>query len=192
MAAAGGGGGALSRLAARLSWALFKRERCGVDEFGNIFIRSGPTGRAWYGSSAASPPAAWHTAAGLGRPARAAGSVVPALTLSHSPVSIRCRKLEKNADGEEIERRFVKYSGDIDPTQLPAEWHQWLHKARGAPPTAEDIQRGMHQRELFRQRVAQLEAEDERRRFQEQTGGASRGAGGFVQQLTGDDPKPPQ
>lgn len=36
-----------------------------------------------------------------------------------------CRKLEKNAEGEEIERRFVKYgSGGIDPTALPAEWHQ--------------------------------------------------------------------
>lgn len=33
------GGGALSRLAARVSWALFKRERVGMDELGNVYIR---------------------------------------------------------------------------------------------------------------------------------------------------------
>lgn len=31
------------------------------------------------------------------------------------------RKLEKNYNGDEIERRYVKYRGDLDPTQLPAE-----------------------------------------------------------------------
>ena len=85
----------------------------------------------------------------------------------------------------EVERRFVKYKADPDPTQLPAEWHQWLHRARAEPPTEDDIQRGMHQRELFRQRVAQLEAEDAARRFQEQTSGGRSGGAGFVQQLPG-------
>lgn len=33
------GGGALQRLAARITWALFKRERVGVDELGNIYYR---------------------------------------------------------------------------------------------------------------------------------------------------------
>lgn len=33
-------------------------------------------------------------------------------------------KMEKNPEGVEVERRYVKYSGDPDPTQLPAEWHQ--------------------------------------------------------------------
>lgn len=43
---------------------------------------------------------------------------------SHRPAASR-RKLEKNAEGEEVERRFVKYgAGGIDPTALPAEWHQ--------------------------------------------------------------------
>lgn len=79
------GCGALSRLGARLSWALLKRQRTGVDELGNVYYR----------------------------------------------------KLEKNAEGNEVERRFVKYGADIDPTQLPAEWHQWLHKARAEPPTEE-------------------------------------------------------
>jgi hypothetical protein len=35
----GAGGGALSRLAARLSWALLKRERVGLDELGNAYYR---------------------------------------------------------------------------------------------------------------------------------------------------------
>lgn len=39
--AAGGGRGAMSRLAARLSWALLKRERMGVDELGNVYYRWG-------------------------------------------------------------------------------------------------------------------------------------------------------
>ena len=87
-------------------------------------------------------------------------------------------------DGQDVERRYVKYAGgDFDPTTLPAEWHQWLHKARAEPPTEEDIRRGQHQRELFKQRVAAIEAEEARRRFQEQAGG---GAGpGPVQQLPG-------
>ncbi|PRW57224.1 mitochondrial isoform X1 [Chlorella sorokiniana] len=132
--AAGGSGGALSRLAARLSWALLKRERMGVDEMGNKYFR----------------------------------------------------KLEKNAFGDEIERRYVKYAGDLDPTQLPAEWHQWLHKAREEPPTEEDIQRGIHQRELYRQRIAEIEREEAARSFQAHSGGGRAGGGGFTQQLPGD------
>ncbi|PSC72342.1 NADH:ubiquinone oxidoreductase family isoform B [Micractinium conductrix] len=123
------GGGALSRLAARVSWALFKRERVGMDELGNVYIR----------------------------------------------------KLERNPEGEEVEKRFVKYKGDPEPVGLPAEWHQWLHRARTDPPTEEDIRRGQHQRELFKKRVAAIEAEDAARRFQEATGGG--GGGGVRHQL---------
>ncbi|KAL4452305.1 hypothetical protein ABPG75_007967 [Micractinium tetrahymenae] len=132
---AAGGGSTLSRLAARISWALFKRERVGIDELGNVYVR----------------------------------------------------RLERNPEGEEVERRYVKYAGDIDPTALPAEWHQWLHRARAEPPTPEDIARGQHQRELFRRRVAALEAEDAARRFQEATAGGSGsgGRGGPAQQLPG-------
>lgn len=39
MAATGAGRGSLSRLAARISWALFKRERVGIDELGNVYVR---------------------------------------------------------------------------------------------------------------------------------------------------------
>lgn len=102
--------------------------------------------------------------------------------LPHPVPRLAHRKLERSADGEEVERRYVKYSSTIDPTLLPAEWHQYLHRARPEPPSQDDIRRGQHQRELFRQRVAALEAEDAARRFQEQTGGGG-GDGGFVQQL---------
>lgn len=59
---------------------------------------------------------------------------------------------------------------------------QWLHRSRPDPPTPEDIQRGIHQRELYRQRIAEIEAEDAKRRFQAQTSGGRR-AGGPQQQL---------
>lgn len=67
---------------------------------------------------------------------------------------------------------------------LPAEWHQWLHKARAEPPTPDDIQRGIHQRELYRQRVAEIEAAEAAAKFQQQTRGRA-GGGGFQQQLPG-------
>lgn len=67
----------------------------------------------------------------------------------------------------------------------PPQWHQWLHKAREEPPTDEDIQRGIHQRELYRQRIAEIEREEAQRSFQARSGGG-RAAGGFTQQLPGD------
>ncbi|KAI3438169.1 hypothetical protein D9Q98_000606 [Chlorella vulgaris] len=123
----------MSRLCARISWALLKRERVGADELGNVYFR----------------------------------------------------KLEKNPDGEgeDVEKRFVKYAADPDPTALPAEWHQYLHRSRATPPTAEDIARGQHQRVLFKQRVAEVEAEEARRRFQEQAAGGKAGGPGVMQQL---------
>ena len=39
MAGAGGGGGALARLVARLNRLLFKREKQGIDEVGNVYWR---------------------------------------------------------------------------------------------------------------------------------------------------------
>ncbi len=46
------GGGALSRLAARLSWALLKRERMGIDELGNAYYR-------WAALAALPVPCSW-------------------------------------------------------------------------------------------------------------------------------------
>lgn len=98
------------------------------------------------------------------------------------------RKLEKLLDGTVAEKRFFKPSvrGEYDPLAVPPEWSQWLHKTREEAPSAEDIARGVAHREAFRQRVAELEAEDAKRRFQERTAGGS-GApdmGAFVQQLS--------
>ncbi len=66
----------------------------------------------------------------------------------------------------------------------PPQWHQWLHKARDEAPTAEDIQRGIHQRELYKQRIAEIEREEAQRSFQARSGGG-RAGGGFTQQLPG-------
>lgn len=47
-------------------------------------------------------------------------------------------KIEKNLNGDLIEKRFVKYAGDYDPSKLPAEWASWLSKLRVDPPIASD------------------------------------------------------
>ncbi|GAB4818978.1 hypothetical protein N2152v2_006024 [Parachlorella kessleri] len=98
------------------------------------------------------------------------------------------RKLEKNLDGEIVEKRFFKppERGVYEPDSLAPEWSQWLRRTRGEVPTDADIARGVAQRELFRQRVAELDAEDTRHRLQERAAGAA-GApdmGSFVQQIT--------
>lgn len=72
----------------------------------------------------------------------------------------------------------------VAPSLWP-QWHQWLHKAREEPPTEEDIQRGIHQRELYRQRIAEIEREEAQRSFQARSGGG-RAGGGFTQQLPGE------
>lgn len=43
-------------------------------------------------------------------------------------------KIEKGLNGDLIEKRFVKYAGDYDPSKLPAEWASWLNKLRVDPP----------------------------------------------------------
>lgn len=47
-------------------------------------------------------------------------------------------KVEKGLNGDLIEKRFVKYAGDYDPSKLPAEWASWLSKLRVNPPTTSD------------------------------------------------------
>jgi len=43
-------------------------------------------------------------------------------------------KIEKGLNGDSIEKRFVKYAGDCDPSKLPAAWASWLSKSRAEPP----------------------------------------------------------
>lgn len=36
-------------------------------------------------------------------------------------------------------RRWVLYSGDVEASKVPADWHGWLHKTYDAPPTKEPL-----------------------------------------------------
>lgn len=84
------------------------------------------------------------------------------------------RRLEKTIDGGIVEKRFFKppVRGEYDPLSVPPEWSQWLHKTRAEVPSLEDIARGVASREALARRVAELEAEDARRRFQVRIAGS--------------------
>ena len=53
------------------------------------------------------------------------------------------RKLEKNLDGEVVEKRFFKppERGVYEPDSLAPEWSQWLRRTRVEVPTDEDVAR---------------------------------------------------
>lgn len=55
-----------------------------------------------------------------------------------------------------------------------AEWHQWLHKTRDAPPTEQDLAAGAAAREALQARVQRREAEEAMRRQQEAATGGTR------------------
>ena len=82
------------------------------------------------------------------------------------------------------DNKHASHTVCLPPFSSRPQWHQWLHKARDEPPTEEDIQRGIHQRELYRQRIAEIEREEAQRSFQARSGGG-RAGGGFTQQLPG-------
>jgi NADH:ubiquinone oxidoreductase subunit len=42
---------------------------------------------------------------------------------------------------EESKRRWVIYSGTVEASRVPAEWHGWLHHTFDLPPTEEPLQR---------------------------------------------------
>jgi NADH dehydrogenase [ubiquinone] 1 alpha subcomplex assembly factor 2 len=88
------------------------------------------------------------------------------------------QSLDKNLEGEIIERRSVKYRGDPDPTGLPPEWASWLSKTRHEPPAEGEIKRGQQRREAQAELAAHADAEAARR-WQE----GAMGGGGFTQQL---------
>lgn len=41
---------------------------------------------------------------------------------------------KRGGDGA-IGRRWVVYAGSNDSSQVPPEWHMWLHRTRAAPPS---------------------------------------------------------
>lgn len=65
------------------------------------------------------------------------------------------RMLDKAPDGNIFERRLVRYKDPslLDPTTLPPEWLQWLHKTRELPPTMKDIAHGQRERDLQKKRA---------------------------------------
>lgn len=65
------------------------------------------------------------------------------------------RMLDRAPDGAVFERRLVRYkdSSMLDPTTLPPEWLQWLHKTRSLPPTANDIVSGQRERDVQKERA---------------------------------------
>lgn len=96
------------------------------------------------------------------------------------------RQLDKNPEGEVIERRMVKYADDtFDPQTLPPEWLQWLQKTRPDAPDPSAIAEGEVKRAAAAARAAAADAaaETARRRWQaEQAGGDAPGAA-FMPQL---------
>ena len=111
------------------------------------------------------------------------------------------RVLEKTLEGDYLERRMVKYSGDWEPADVPAEWLQWLRKVRKAAPTEVEMSasEAARQEQRARGETADAAAAQAAMRWQ-QGGGNSNSSGGaeFTQQLQQDaftgkrDPPPPK
>lgn len=71
------------------------------------------------------------------------------------------------------ERRYVEYK-DRDITQssdrMPIEWWSWLHNRRDAEPTPDEIALSERKQQNLAERVAILEAEDEKQRLRQYAG----------------------
>ena len=68
-------------------------------------------------------------------------------------------KIEKGLNGDLIEKRFVKYAGDCDPSKLPASWASWLSKLRADPPDDAETERPSGMGSNQRSFIASEEAE---------------------------------
>jgi NADH:ubiquinone oxidoreductase subunit len=63
-------------------------------------------------------------------------------------------------------RRFVEFKDGVPSTEtMPIEWWAWLHRRRDLPPTEEELARATRQSEALAERVAILNAEDEKDRL---------------------------
>jgi len=100
------------------------------------------------------------------------------------------RFLDKTVEGDVIERRMVKYSGDWDPNQVPVEWLQWLRKVRSDPPTNIEMQAGEASRQAQRDRAesADAAAQEAAKRWRQ---GGDGGSGGTKSQFTQQLKHPP-
>ena len=52
-----------------------------------------------------------------------------------------------HADSIRKERRWVLYSGEVEASRVPAEWHAWLHHTVAEPPPETDPRRKPWQKE---------------------------------------------
>jgi len=43
--------------------------------------------------------------------------------------------LDRRTKGQQRERRWVIYNGEVEASRVPPEWHGWLHRTVVAPPT---------------------------------------------------------
>lgn len=73
------------------------------------------------------------------------------------------------------ERRYVEYKDQNithSSDRMPIEWWSWLHNSREDIPTVEEISLSAAQQESLAQKVAILEAEDEKQRLRQFAGGS--------------------
>lgn len=73
------------------------------------------------------------------------------------------------------ERRYVEYKDQNithSSDRMPVEWWSWLHNRRDATPTIEEIAMSAAQQVSLAQKVAILEAEDEKQRLRQFAGGS--------------------
>ena len=98
------------------------------------------------------------------------------------------RLLEKNIDGDVIERRMVKYAGDWDPALVPPEWLQWLRKVRHEAPNDVELQKAELARKMQRDRAENADAAAAEAAMRWQQGGGGSGKGQFTQQLKSEKP----
>jgi NADH:ubiquinone oxidoreductase subunit len=43
--------------------------------------------------------------------------------------------LDRRTKGQQRERRWVIYNGEVEASRVPPEWHGWLHRTVVEPPT---------------------------------------------------------
>ncbi len=74
--------------------------------------------------------------------------------------------LEK--DGEQVKRVMTFATSHPDPADVPAEWASWLHHRRPDAPSQRECELIAYRREQLAEKVAQIEAADQRLRLEEQ------------------------
>ena len=73
------------------------------------------------------------------------------------------------------ERRCVEYKDRVilnSSDRMPIQWWSWLHNRRDTVPTPDEIARSELQKEILAEKVAILEAEDEKQRLRQFAGAA--------------------